>query len=78
MLYSKSIKVAAMSLKLEIRLHTRQVDTNTRSGTEVILRSSDWLMLSEPVYFARSVISGLNDIASTLKEKLPQAFMQIG
>ena len=29
-------KVAATSLKLEIRLHAHQVGTNTRSGTEVI------------------------------------------
>ena len=29
------IKVTAMSLKLEIRLHAHQVGTNTQSGTEV-------------------------------------------
>ena len=31
-----SIKVAATSLKLEMRLHVHQVGTNTRSGTEAI------------------------------------------
>ena len=43
-------KVAATSLKLEIRLHAYPVGTNTRSGTEVILHSSDWLMRSELGY----------------------------
>ena len=31
-----AIKVAATSLKLEIRLHAQQVGANTRSGIEVI------------------------------------------
>ena len=31
------LKVAAMSMELEIRLHAHQVGTNTRSGTKVIL-----------------------------------------
>ena len=34
--YLSVIKVAATSLKLEVRLHAHQVGTNTRSGTEVI------------------------------------------
>ena len=55
------IKVAAISLKLEVRLHAHQVGTNTWSGTKVNLCSSDWLMRSEPGYFARSFISGLNN-----------------
>ena len=65
----KLLKVAATSLKLETRLHAHQDDTNTRSGTEVILRSSDWLMTlcSELDWFARSLISGLNDGAATLR-----------
>ena len=45
------------SLKLEIRLHTHQVGTNTWSGTKVI-----------PGSFARSLIPDLNDGAATLKE----------
>ena len=62
------IKVALTSLKLEIRLHADQVYTNTRSGSEVILRSSDWLMCSELGYFACSLISGFRDDgAVTLK-----------
>ena len=32
-----NVKVAAMSLKIEIRLHAHQDDTNTPSGTEVIV-----------------------------------------
>ena len=55
-----------MSLKLEIRLHAHLVGTNTRSGTEVILRSSDWLIRSELGYIARSLVSGLDDGAATL------------
>ena len=52
------VKVAATSLKLEVRLHAltlvNQVRTNTWSGinSKVILRSSDWLMHSEAGYFA--------------------------
>ena len=44
------VKVAATSLELETRLHAHQVDTNTRSCTDVILRPSDWLMRSELHY----------------------------
>ena len=56
------LKVAATSLKLDIRLHAHQVGTNARSGTEVSLRSSDWLMRLELGYSARSLISGFNDV----------------
>ena len=59
------IKVVAMSLKSEIRLHAHRVGTNTRSGTKAISHSSDWLMHSELGYFVRSLISGLNDGAVT-------------
>ena len=61
------LKVAATSLKLEIRLHAHQVDTNTQSGTKVTLRSSDWLMRSELGYFAHSLISGVNRQCSNFK-----------
>ena len=60
------VRVAATSLKLEIRLRARSVGTNTRSVTEAFLRSSDWLMCSELGFFASSLISGLNNDAATL------------
>ena len=60
------LKDVATSVKLEIRLHAHPVGTNTRSGTEIILRSSDWLMRSELGYIARSLISGVNGSAATL------------
>ena len=56
-------------MKLEIRLHTYKVGMNTQSGTEIILRSSDWLMHSELGCFACSLISGFSEDAATLKEK---------
>ena len=62
-----AFKVAATSLKLEIRLYAHRVGTNTRSGTEAkVQRSSHWLVCSEPDYSARSLISGLDDGATTL------------
>ena len=44
----EEFKVTASSLKLEIRLHIHEVETNTWFGIEVMfVRSSDWLMHSE-------------------------------
>ena len=63
-----AFRVAATSLKIEIRLHTHPVGMNTRSGTKQVLRSSDWLRHSELGYFARSLISALNDTAVTFKK----------
>ena len=59
-----------LKLKLERRLHAYQVGTNPRSGTKLILRSSDWLMCSELGYFAysRSLISGFKEDAATLND----------
>ena len=57
-------KVAAMFLKLEIRL-TLLARTHNLVPQQ-FLRSSDWLMHSELGYFARSLISGSNDGAATL------------
>ena len=61
------VKVTAMSLKLEVRLHAHSVGTNTWSGTEVKLHSFDWIMRSELGYFAHSLNSGFNNGAATLK-----------
>ena len=36
-MYVRAIKVAATSLKLEIRLHAYQIGTNTQSGTNEFL-----------------------------------------
>ena len=50
---------------LEVRLH----DHIYQSNTEVIFYvHSDWLVRSELGYFVRSLISGLNDGAGTLKD----------
>ena len=40
-----------------------------------VLRSSNWLMRSELGYFARSLISGINDGATTLKGIIYQGNM---
>ena len=61
----EAFKVAVMSMKLKIRLYTHSC-MNTRSGTKVILRSSDWLMRSELGYFAHSLVSDWNNSAATL------------
>ena len=45
--------------------HAYQVSMKARSGTEIILRASDWLMRSELGYFACSLISGIKDDAAT-------------
>ena len=55
-------------MRLEIRLYAHQVFTNTRSRTEVILRSSEWLMCSELCWFAYSLISKLKRRWSDLKK----------
>ena len=65
-----SFKVAAASLKLEIRLHAHPVCTNTWSGTEAILPSSDWLMRSDLCYFTRNLVSGINEGAATLRKEI--------
>ena len=50
---------------------------NKRSGTEAILRSSDWLVHSELGNFARSLVSGLNDVAAPLNPFMSsQDFLQ--
>ena len=61
-------KVTATSLTLEIRLHAHQVGTNTRSGTEVMFTLL-WLAhaFGSIGYFVRSLISGLDNGAATLK-----------
>ena len=64
-LFIISVKVTATSLKLELRLHAHQVGMDTRSGMEVSLCSSDWLMRLELGYFACSLISGFYDDAPT-------------
>ena len=48
--------------------YSNRYEPNTRSGTDrKFLCSSDWLMRSELGWFARSLISGLNDDALTLR-----------
>ena len=58
--------------ELEIRLHTHQLGTNTRCGTEVnVMHVFIWLMCSELGYLAHILISGLNDGAATLSPPYP-------
>ena len=67
-LYARGkFKVAATSLKHEMRLHTDLVGTEC---TDVVPKATvtsppDWLMHSELGYFARSLTSGLNYGAAT-------------
>ena len=65
-----SIKVAAKSLKREIRLHAHQVGMDSWSRTEAVLCSSDSLICSEWGYCACSLISGLKDGAAALNREL--------
>ena len=66
---SAPIKVAAMSLILEIRLHTHLVGTNTRSGTEAIFT------LVRPL--ARGVSGCLLDILLLILDTLISIFLCI-
>ena len=50
------LKVTAMCLKLEIRLHAHPVGTTYNLVLKKFLHSSDWLMSSEPGFFACIVL----------------------
>ena len=58
LILQKKIKVAATSLKLEIRLFAHKVGMNTRSGTEASFTLIWCVRKSQLGYFAR-LISGL-------------------
>ena len=63
-------KVAATSLKLEIRLHAHRVGTNTHSVTEAILTLA-WLAHAFGTTLLcslHSLVSGLDECAATLMQ----------
>ena len=64
---NKHFKVAATSLKLDIK-STRSTGRHEHTilYRSNFLRSPDWLMRSALGYFARNLISGVNDGAASL------------
>ena len=62
------LKVAVTSLKLEIRLHAQRLAQTHDLVPQQFLPSSDWLVRSEPGYYAHSLyISGSKRRRSNFK-----------